>query len=228
MIRNKKMSIKKVNKDILEKLSLENIRDFVDKYLIQIMYIVVIILFVSLVTVLIINNKKIKYEKNIISFYQAIDYISKGKNEESLNILNNLYTSSNNKKIKTISGIKMADILLKDKKYDEALKIYLDIYKLKENNNFLRNLSGIAALNILISQNNQKNYIQIENLIKKLSNPKNPLLSLVQEQEAWFELQKGNKQQGLDILYNLLKQEIDQDTKNRVDTVIKAYENENI
>ena len=36
MIRNKKMSIKKINKDILEKFSLDNIRDFTNKYLLQI------------------------------------------------------------------------------------------------------------------------------------------------------------------------------------------------
>ena len=61
-----------------------------------------------------------------------------------------------------------------------------------------------------------------------MSNPSNPLLYLVQEQNAWFELQKGNNEQGLEILYNLLKQDIDSNTKDRVNSVIKAYEDENL
>ena len=143
-------------------------------------------------------------------------------------VLNNIYTSSKNSEIKTLSGIKVANILLEEKKYDEAVKIYLEIYNLDNNNEFLKNLSGVAGLNILISQNNKSNYDQIEKLLKELNNPKNPLLPLVQEQNGIFELQKGNTENGLEILNSLLKQDIDQDMIDRINSIIKAVENENI
>ena len=228
MIRNKKMSIKKINKDILEKFSLDNIRDFTNKYLLQILYLIIAILVVSLLTIFFTNRVNNSKQKDIIGFYQAINYISEGKNEEALSILNNIYTSSKNSEIKTLSGIKVANILLEEKKYDEAVKIYLEIYNLDNNNEFLKNLSGVAGLNILISQNNKSNYDQIEKLLKELNNPKNPLLPLVQEQNGIFELQKGNMENGLEILNSLLKQDIDQDMIDRINSIIKAVENENI
>ena len=228
MIRNKKMSIKKINKDILEKFSLDNIRDFTNKYLLQILYLIIAILVVSLLTIFFTNRVNNSKQKDIIGFYQAINYISEGKNEEALSILNNIYTSSKNSEIKTLSGIKVANILLEEKKYDEVVKIYLEIYNLDNNNEFLKNLSGVAGLNILISQNNKSNYDQIEKLLKELNNPKNPLLPLVQEQNGIFELQKGNTENGLEILNSLLKQDIDQDMIDRINSIIKAVENENI
>ena len=228
MIRNKKMSIKKINKDILEKFSLDNIRDFTNKYLLQILYLIIAILVASLLTIFFTNRVNNSKQKDIIGFYQAINYISEGKNEEALSILNNIYTSSKNSEIKTLSGIKVANILLEEKKYDEAVKIYLEIYNLDNNNEFLKNLSGVAGLNILISQNNKSNYDQIEKLLKELNNPKNPLLPLVQEQNGIFELQKGNMENGLEILNSLLKQDIDQDMIDRINSIIKAVENENI
>lgn len=222
------MSIKKINKDILEKFSLDNIRDFTNKYLLQILYLIIAILVVSLLTIFFTNRANNSKQKDIISFYQAINYISEGKNEEALSVLNNIYTSSKNSEIKTLSGIKVANILLEEKKYDEAVKIYLEIYNLDNNNEFLKNLSGVAGLNILISQNNKSNYDQIEKLLKELNNPKNPLLPLVQEQNGIFELQKGNTENGLEILNSLLKQDIDQDMIDRINSIIKAVENENI
>ena len=159
MIRNKKMSIKKINKDILEKFSLDNIRDFTNKYLLQILYLIIAILVVSLLTIFFTNRANNSKQKDIIGFYQAINYISEGKNEEALSILNDIYTSSKNSEIKTLSGIKIANILLEEKKYDEAVKIYLEIYNLDNNNEFLKNLSGVAGLNILISQYIFRNFI---------------------------------------------------------------------
>ncbi len=222
------MSIKKINKDILEKFSLDNIRDFTNKYLLQILYLIIAILVVSLLTIFFTNRVNNSKQKDMIGFYQAINYISEGKNEEALSILNNIYTSSKNSEIKMLSGIKVANILLEEKKYDEAVKIYLEIYNLDNNNEFLKNLSGVAGLNILISQNNKSNYDQIEKLLKELNNPKNPLLPLVQEQNGIFELQKGNTENGLEILNSLLKQDIDQDMIDRINSIIKAVENENI
>lgn len=222
------MSIKKINKDILEKFSLDNIRDFTNKYLLQILYLIIAILVVSLLTIFFTNRVNNSKQKDIIGFYQAINYISEGKNEEALSILNNIYTSSKNSEIKTLSGIKVANILLEEKQYDEAVKVYLEIYNLDNNNEFLKNLSGVAGLNILISQNNKSNYDQIEKLLKELNNPKNPLLPLVQEQNGIFELQKGNTENGLEILNSLLKQDIDQDMIDRINSIIKAVENENI
>lgn len=222
------MSIKKINKNVFEEITVDSVRDFVNKYLLQLMYLVAIILLFSLIIIFVINNKENHKQKDITNFYQATTYIAEGKNDEALELLQNIYSSSSNNEIKTISGIKLATLQAKNKNYNEAVKIYLEIYNLKNIDEFLKNLSGLSALNILISQNNQDTYTQIEDLITKMSNPSNPLLYLVQEQNAWFELQKGNNEQGLEILYNLLKQDIDSNTKDRVNSVIKAYEDENL
>ena len=217
-----------MNKNILEEVTIDSIRDFVNKYLLQLMYIVVAILLISLIIIFVLNRNNTVKNKEITNFYQATTYIAEGKNDEALELLQNVYSSTSNKEIKTISGIKLATLQAEKENYNEATKIYLEIYNLKDNDEFLKNLSGLSALNILISQNNKDTYNQIEILIKEMSNPSNPLLYLVQEQNAWFELQKGNNEHGLEILYNLLKQDIDLNTKDRVNSVIKAYEDENL
>ena len=85
-------------------------------------------------------------------------------------------------------------------------------------------MSGLAILNILINQNDSKNYGEIEQMIQKLSNPSNPLLVLVQEQSALFEIQRGNKEKGLEILNNiLLQKDIDEETAKRIKSVINVY-----
>lgn len=222
------MSIKKINKNILGEITIDTARDFVNKYLLQILYFVAAILFISLIIIFSINRKATVKEKEITNFYQAISYSRENKNDEALNILQNIYDLTNDIEIKTISGIKIADIKANTANYDEAIKIYLEVYNLKNNNEFLKNLAGLSALTILISQNEERTYPQIDNLITQMSDPANPLLVLVQEQNAWFELQKGNKEQGLEILNSLLKQNIDQTTKDRINSVIISYENENI
>ncbi|MDD2839922.1 MAG: hypothetical protein PHY80_02210, partial [Rickettsiales bacterium] len=67
--------------------------------------------------------------------------------------------------------------------------------------------------------------VAIKNLIVKLSNPNNPLLLLVNEQEAMFEIQKGDTKNGLEILNNLLKQNIDDNMRKRIESIISLYEN---
>lgn len=222
------MSIKKINKNTMSEITVDMVRDFVNKYLLQIMYVVAIILLIALITIFIITKKSDQKNQYITQFYQAINYITENKNDKALEILQNIYNSSSDTAIKTISGIKLADIQVDNANYVEAVKIYLEVYNLKNNDDFLKNLSGLSALSTLISQNNKDNYSQIEELIAKMSNPANPLLYLVQEQSAWFELQKGNKDQGIDILNSLLKQNIDQDTRSRINSIIKASENENL
>ena len=213
---------------MFEEITVDSVRDFVNKYLLQLMYIVATILLISLIVIFIINRNNVIKDKEITNFYQATTYIAEGKNDEALEVLQNIYSSTKNKDIKTISGIKLAALQAEKENYNESVKIYLEIYNLKNNDEYLKNLSGLSALNILISQNNEDTYGQIEDLITKMSDPSNPLLYLVQEQNAWFELQKGNSEQGLEILYNLLKQDIDSNTKDRINSVIKAYEDENL
>ncbi len=222
------MSIKKINKNTMDEITIDTVRDFVNKYLLQIMYFVAIVLLIALIVIFLLTKKSDQKNNNITQFYQAINYISENKNDEALEALQNIYNSSNDIAIKTISGMKIGDIQSNMNNYDEAVKIYLEVYNLKNNDDFLKNLSGLSALIALITQNNKENYSQIEELIAKMSNPTNPLLYLVQEQSAWFELQKGNKDQGIEILNSLLKQNIDQDTRSRINSVITAYENENI
>ena len=125
--------------------------------------------------------------------------------------------------------MKIAEILNKKNKKDEAIDIYKKLYNFKKNDSFLRNLSGLSALNILINENNPDNYQEIQILINTLSNPNNPLFLLVKEQEGLFEIQKGNLNDGLKILNELLiNNDLDNESRTRIESIINIYKNENL
>ncbi len=221
------MSTKNIS-NFFSDFSIESIRDFVEKYLVQIVYGACIISVVAFLTIYAINKKESRKNELVISYYQAMNEARNDKNESALSILENIYNSKYaDEDIKTISGIRMAEILSSNKQYNEAVKIYKNIYSFKKNDNFLRNLSGLAGLSILVNENNSQNYPEIEKLIRSLNSVNNPLILLVHEQEGMFELQRGNTEKGVEILNNLLLEEgLDEDTRSRVELVLKLYKSE--
>lgn len=223
------MSTKKIN-SFLSDLNADSVREFINKHLVQLIYLLSFIIIIIFVCVYIISRKNEKVKNLMISYYQAIDYLRNDNPEEGLDLLEGVFESKYaNEDIKTVSGIKIAEIFNETERKDEAAKMYKEVFNMKNNNDFLKNLSGLAALNILINENNPEKYGEIEQLINNLSSPSNPLILLVNEQEGIFEIQRGNKAKGLEILNNiLLNDNIDEDTKTRVESVIEAYANENL
>ena len=218
-------NIKKKLKDVYSNINIDIIREYIDKYMMQLIYTSVIILLLIFIFILRTNLLEKRTEDLKNDYYQALRYINTNKVDLALPILENVYNAkSYNKNIKVIAGVRLAEILLSLDKEEDALNIYREIYSLKDINEFLKNMSGLAILNILINQNNSKNYGEIEQMIQKLSNPSNPLLVLVQEQSALFEIQRGNKEKGLEILNNiLLQKDIDEETAKRIKSVINVY-----
>lgn len=218
-------NIKKKLKDVYSNINIDIIREYIDKYMMQLIYTSVIILLLIFIFILRSNLLEKRTEDLKNDYYQALRYINTNKVDLALPILENVYNAkSYNKNIKVIAGVRLAEILLSLDKEEDALNIYREIYSLKDINEFLKNMSGLAILNILINQNNSKNYGEIEQMIQKLSNPSNPLLVLVQEQSALFEIQRGNKEKGLEILNNiLLQKDIDEETAKRIKSVINVY-----
>ena len=210
--------------------SIDSVREFIDKYFKQLIYLLSIVIIIIFIVIYVISRKNEKVKQLMVNYYQAIDYVRNDNSEEGLNLLTEIFESKYaNEDIKTISGIKMAEIFNSNDKTNEAVKIYKEVYNLKKNNDFLKNLSGLAALNILINENNPDNYQDIEQMIKDLSNPQNPLILLVNEQEGMFEIQRGNVENGISILNNLLlNDDLDDNTRSRIESVIQIYENENL
>ena len=163
--------------------------------------------------------------KTTLEYYQAINYLNTDNEKEGLEILEKIFNSKEvDENIKTVSGLKIANEL-KDTDLNKSISIYKEIYNLKNNDLFLRNLSGLTALNLLINKNKTENYKEIEELINSMKNPNNPLILLVNEQEAMFEIQKGNVENGIKKLKELLNQNIDSYMIQRINNILKIYEN---
>lgn len=218
------MSIKNI-KDSFSKISIENTYDFVNKYLTQIIYFICILLVISFFSIFVINRKNNQENDLLIKYYQANNLVKENNIDDAIKILEKIYNSDNaSKNVKSISGLKLADLMLEKNEIDKAIKIYKEVNSLEDINPFIKDLSGLAALNILINQNNPKNYPAIENMIKKLNNPNNTVLSIVLEKEGIFEIQRGNKEKGLAILKNLIKSDIDENSKKRINEIIELYD----
>jgi len=229
MVKNKKMSIKNIRSSFFG-FGIDSVKYFVEKYMSQIVYAACFISIIAFLTVYALNKKNNRENGLLIVYYQAINDIRNDRNEDALQKLQNIYGSGYaDENLKTISGIRMAELLSLNADRTEAVKIYKNIFNFKKNDDFLRNLSGLAALSILVDENNPQDYSEIDELIGNLDTPSNPVVILVHEQKGLFEIQRGNLQNGIDILNNLLlEDEIDEDTKYRVESVLELYKNESI
>ena len=223
------MSTKKIN-SFLSDLNADTVREFIDKHLASLAYVLSFIIIVAFISVYFIARKNEKVKTLMVNYYKAVDSLRNDNQEEGLSLLEGIFESKYaNADMKTISGIKIAETLNKAERKDEAVKMYKNVYEIKQNDAFLKNLSGLSALNILINQNDSTKYAEIESLIKDLSSPANPLILLVKEQEGVFELQRGDTEKGLKILNNvLLDKNLDEDTKNRIELIVKLYENKDL
>lgn len=221
IINYKKMSMKNISD-----FSMEAVKDFIEKYLSQIIYIICFVLVIVFFAIFLSNRKEIKTTELTAKYYQAVNYLNSNNKEEATNLLNSIYTSKYaTADIKSMVALKLADLSVSNGEVDKAIELYMEAYNMKNNDIFLRNLAGLNALNLMINKNDNSNNDVIKNLIAKMSNPDNPLLLLVNEQEAMFKIQNEDTKGGLEILNNLLKQNIDENTEQRVKSIISLYEN---
>jgi len=215
------MSIKNISD-----FSIDSVRDFVEKYISQIVYTISFVLIIVFFIIFLSNRKEMKESQLIADYYQAISYLNSDNKDEAINLLNSIYVSKYaTMDLKSMVAIKLADLFVSNDEINKAIDLYMEVYNMKDNDLFLKNLAGLNALNLMINKNDNSNYGAIEGLIAKLSNPNNPILLLVNEQEAMFKIQKGDIKSGLDILNNLLKQDIDENTEQRIKSIIALYEN---
>ncbi|HSQ98191.1 MAG TPA: hypothetical protein VLL98_05780 [Rickettsiales bacterium] len=209
----------------ISNFSIENLREFVEKYLSQIIYFICFVLIVIFFVIFTSNRRESKENELMVNYYKAFNYLNSGNEDEAIKVLNDI---SNSKyatdDMKSISNLKMANLLSSKGKIDEAANIYLKVFFEENNDLFLRDLSGLNALVLLVNKNNTADYQIIEDLIIKLSNPNNPLLVLVNEQEGIFKIQQGKVEDGLEILRNVLKQDLDENTEKRIKSILSLYE----
>ncbi|MDR3289818.1 MAG: hypothetical protein LBT02_00860 [Rickettsiales bacterium] len=200
------------------KFTIDDVLDFVNEKMIEIVAGVLFIIFVLTACLTYFNVVKNRNEVFITEYYKANKLFDTEK-DKAKNMFSAIYTNKKaNNNIKTISGIRLAELV----ETEDAIKILLEIYKMGNNDLFLRNLAGVSALNILI--NKTERYDEIVKLIVELKQGNNPLVEMVQEQEGLFEIQRGNIEQGREILKQILKQEdIDNGQRNRINNVLSIY-----
>ena len=216
------MSIKNIG-NMLTRITVDEVKTFVEEHIRQVVYIIGIILVVSFIVVFNISRNNIRHKQLVNDYYEGISFI-KTDSVKAKDILGKIYNSKKaDTDIKTIAGLRLAEILTTEKNNTEAITIYKNIYNLKGSDEFLKNLSGLTAVNLMINQNNKDNYNEIENILNSLVKANKPLSILADEQRGMFEIQKGNTEKGLSILENLLNQGVDEDTKTRIENVIGLY-----
>ncbi|GMO59492.1 MAG: hypothetical protein Ta2D_05200 [Rickettsiales bacterium] len=209
-----------INFDVIKKISVDDVLDFVNDRMAQIVSVILAIIVISVACLLYSSHTKKRDELFITEFYRANKLLIEGDQDKSRNMLSSLF---NNKKtsesIKTIAGIRLANI----SNTDNALKILLQVFHFKNNDIYLRNLAGLNALTILINENNVEKFDNVADLLKELKHSSNPLLDLVIEQEGIFTIQKGEVEQGKSILSQLLKKDIGSEQKKRIDSILNLY-----
>lgn len=204
--------------------NVESLREFFEKYLSQVIYFICFALILIFFIIFVSNRKEEAKKELMANYYRAVNYLNAGNEEEAIKIFRDISESKNaTVDMKSIFNLKMANIFNLQGNVDEAIKIYMKVYNSESSDAFLKNLAGLNALSLMINKGDNEK--AIEELIVKLSNPNNPFVTLVSEQEGMFKIQKGNIKEGLEILNNLLKQDIDENAEKRIKSIISMYEN---
>ncbi|MDR2527082.1 MAG: hypothetical protein LBC92_04370 [Rickettsiales bacterium] len=180
------------------KISIDDVVDFANEYIREIIYFILILVVISLVSVYVLYRIERKNNDLMIKYYNAGITIGSNR-DESINALSNVYENAGGN-IKNIAGLKLANLMNDDKK----IEIFLEIYNSKSGDSYLRNLAGLNAVSALINKNNENDYKKIVDLLNKMKENDNPLVNLIDEQEAIFEIQKGNAERGKSLLQQII------------------------
>lgn len=213
-------------KKFLKKLKRESRMDRASKFVeSNIMYIVGLVFAVMLLSIVIVSinfYRKHRQTKLLQSYYSANMLISDGRFDSAIIVLEDVYGKSSNK-LHSMAGMKLANLYRINGEPEKAIGTYGEIYR-KEKDIFMRDLAGLSMLNIMINQADESSYDNIERLYQELKNSQNPLLPLVMEQYAMFEIQRGNISEAMEVLRNIMRLDnVDGETADRVDRLLSIY-----
>ncbi|MDR0423699.1 MAG: hypothetical protein LBH46_03885 [Rickettsiales bacterium] len=193
---------------MIRKFSLDYVFDFVNSYMLQIVYGAVFVVILSIGVVFYQKQQEKQINDYVVKYYEAVKLIDTDR-EKSIKIFDEVFGSVSDTNLKMIFGMRLAEL-------QKSPDIYLKIFSMDSDNLFLRNLAGLNALSILVNQNENE---KVENLLTKLKRPDNPLFILVSEQEGLFELQRGNETKAKEIFTDILSQDIDEFLRQRIDNL---------
>jgi len=215
----KKMSIK----NIFSNLSSDGFAEYIEKNLTRIIYSIILLLVVVFMVICVLQRRENNKRTMAINYYDIALY-AKDNDDKFIGALRNIYSSKQiDDNLKTISGLRLAELLYLNGDVDKSIEIGSEIYALKHNDVFLRNLAGLVTVSRLINRNDEKYYATIDKMLDTLAKKDNPVFILATEQKGMFEIQRGNQDFGVSILKELLKSSIDVDTRNRLETVVAIY-----
>ena len=184
------------------------------KIILTLFAIFILIPFAITISHIVSNKQNIAYSTKL---YQAYSLNSQSNNIKIEQFKDIYYEGMKGSKI--LAGLNYANILVTEKRFDDAIEIYLEINGDSSYDDFIRKLSGFLALKIMVDDKSQKYQKQISGLLIILKAQNNDHFQyLIAEQEAIFDW--NNKR--YEIAYNKflqlsnpLKQDIAQDIKNR-------------
>lgn len=204
-----------------ENFSLDNISEFVNKYIIQIVIFFIILGITIFAFIFVGQQQERRNEALTARFYRAMNL----GDVEAKNTFEDIYNKKeNNANIRALAGLRLAEILRHENDFSKLKVVYKNVFDFKKSDPFLRNLAGINLLNMMINQNNPSNFDEIENLIANMKKKDNPFKNILLEQEAMFEMQRNNKENASVLLNNLLQNDIDPDMRIRVQILLSLFE----
>ena len=191
-------------RDAISEIKREKIRKIWQKYKRKLIATFVILALILSTFVIFEIYKKSKQEKYSALLQKAIMESGSGNNESALEIVKNIHEDKTAPvNIKAMSSLKYGALVLEQGKFDEAIKIFLEINQLKKADSYIRELAGLIALKAFIDSNDVKYDDQIKLLTASLEKNSKLLRYFVLEQKAIFEWNRGNYKIAHEIFYEL-------------------------
>lgn len=157
----------------------------------------------SLIFVVWLFYQESEQRKYSAILHQTLIYEQEGKLDLVQENLEKLHKSGIPSGVRSIASIRYAALMLKQNKFDEAIKIYLEINQTKSYDRFICEYAGYAALKLLIDSNNKSYEEKISKLISRLEKSDKLFKYLILEQKGIFEWSKGNFEATSQIFKNL-------------------------
>lgn len=191
-------------RDAISEAKKEKIKNIWQKYKRKLTITFVTVIVIFLVFTVFGIYKKSKEEEYSALLQKAVMEVAKGNNESALEIVKNIHEDQNAPvNIKAISSLKYGAMVFNQGKFDDAIKIFLDVNKLKKADSYIRELAGLTALKALIDSNDIRYDDQIRSLTASLEKDSKLLKHFILEQKATFEWNRGNYKIANEIFHEL-------------------------
>ncbi|MCE3255143.1 MAG: hypothetical protein K0R25_637 [Rickettsiaceae bacterium] len=190
----------------------------------SIIYLVVFAL-LALVLVLSFNfYNQVQSKKYSAILHQALVDEQNGEMEKSNEALKKIYNSMAPVGVREIASLKYASQLVKDKKIEQAIDVYLRISKSKNFDPYIKEYAGLVAIKFLINQNNKESHDKIRALLTDLEKNSKTLKYYVTEQKGIFEWNAGNFKEAGKIFKELdSNKDIPDALKKRTEEMLGLY-----